>query len=105
MTMMVYHAKRTVTASRFTADLPGVMPAFPADYTLVALVEGSDLDDAFHLTNHHIGPWPMNKGVTAKVARPRSTSVGDVIVQIDEAQGSAFAFRCEPVGWKLLNPA
>jgi hypothetical protein len=49
------------------------------EYELVAEVETDDLDAVFELTNHIDRNWTENARVTAKAARPRSTSVGDVL--------------------------
>ena len=97
MTMMVYHA----VAPTFGVGAPA--PFTNEHYTLVALVEGEDIEMAFRLTNHIDHSWTENEGVAAKVARPRSTSVGDVIVKVNDAgPGVARAFRCEMAGWKML---
>jgi len=108
--MMIYHTSpegvmKAMKATQFTRDLPGAMPRFPADYTLVALVEANDVESAFHFTNHTDRDWTTNPGVTMKVTGgARSTSVGDVVVRVDEARGAVDAFRCDSVGWTLLRP-
>lgn len=80
----VYHTSDDlvgIAATRFGAP----MPRFPEDYTHIAVVEANSLGKAFELTNSDDRDWIDKRGV--KQARvegldtvPRSTSIGDVIV-------------------------
>ena len=74
---------------------PGVLPSYPADYEMVAVVDGEDVDMAFQLTNHIDHAWWENSGVTL-IGEPqhRSTSVGDVVVM-----GDGRVLRCASCGW------
>jgi len=90
-TMTVWHANLPVFGR---GD-----PEFSAEnYTLVALVDGESVDDAFFLTNHVNRPWWENDGVTL-VGEPkvRSTSVGDVVVRDGES------YRCARFGWEKVE--
>ena len=63
-------------------------------YSIVGVVPSTLCDDddyieqnlewAFHQTNHIESSWNENPNVDCFVERPRSTSVGDVIVYSDE---------------------
>ena len=70
-------------------------PAFPDDYTMVAVVEGEDVETAYRLTNHIDAPWWENEGVTL-IGNPehRSTSTGDVVVM-----PNGQVLRCDNAGW------
>lgn len=70
---------------------------WPTDFTHVATVEAPALGAVFQLTNHIDAAWTENTGVTAHVGRPRSTSVGDVVV--DE---NREAWICAMVGWEKI---
>lgn len=67
---------------------------FPGEYELVANVETTDLEDVFRLTNHI--EFEKNAQVE-EVKSSRSTSVGDVVVNGDDA------FLCERQGWKKIQ--
>lgn len=57
---------------------------FPDDYRLVAKVEAVNINHALFLTKHHAEvPWTQYSGVTPFADTPRSTQVGDVIVDHD----------------------
>lgn len=92
---LVYHA----IDSRFGGRTPE--PFTAKNYRLVATVETPDLEEAFHLTNHIRRSWTENKGVTAHVPQPRSTSVGDVVALIDG--NVANVFLCASAGWTDLG--
>ena len=68
---------------------------FPLGYQLVATVRAEDLDDVFDKSNHARMPWTENESVSPKVQHPRSTSVGDVVVDV---VGHTL-HRVEVVGW------
>ncbi len=63
----------------------------------VAEVETDSLERAYELTNSIDQPWWLNDGVTALVTSDRrSTSVGDVIVNLDNQSAHAvcmFGFK------------
>ena len=87
----VYHAKEP----NF-----GVGPelSFPAEYELVAVVEAENVEEAYYLTNSIDWGWWENEKVRM-VKKSRSTSVGDVIINI--ATGKAE--RVEGCGWSTIN--
>ncbi len=68
---------------------------FPEAYTRVATVEADSLDQVFALTNHGEKPWQENPGVVGTDAR--STSVGDVIVDL-----RGRPYRVENTGFREL---
>ena len=65
--------------------------AFPQGFALVAAVDAEAPGQVFQLTNHIDSDWTTNPGVTlaANVRRARSSSVGDVFV--DVATGVRYA--------------
>ena len=65
----------------FRVDRDGILNR--ADFEQVALVDTGHLDTAFRLTNHIIGAWQENPGVTALTPTARSTSVGDALQDQD----------------------
>lgn len=68
-----------------------------AKYRRVAEVDVVDLEDAFRCTNHIDHNWTENPEVIAvHVATPRSTSVGDVLVN-DETGSKVYV---DLVGFK-----
>lgn len=87
----IYHSKNTRDSSFYPdADIFGRDDAIAAfcttdQYELVALVDTDDLDLAYQLTNHIDQPWTQNSGVTALTDRPRSTMIGDIIINSDGA--------------------
>lgn len=87
--MMVFHA----TEPSFLPDAP--KKEFPADFTLVAVIDCDNLSMAYQLTNNIEAPWTENAGVTVIGTGPyRSTSVGDVILLDD-----GTAKLCANAGW------
>ena len=74
-------------------------PDRDARYHPVALVQAASLEEAYQLTNHRDTDWRENKAVKAvALPPPRSTSVGDVIVQANSAQ----AWLVLPTGFRSL---
>lgn len=67
------------------------------EYTLVAEVFASSLEEVFELTNHIHHPWWENKKVKC-IKQSRSTSVGDIVI----TPGGQH-YKCEAVGWKEIN--
>lgn len=75
----------------------GDKPVFPEAYNKIAIVEADaiDIDDVFRITNHIDSDWAKNPEVIELFHnRPRSTSVGDVVVD-----GIGSKFYCDTVGW------
>lgn len=67
----------------------------PANFQLVAKVDAEQIDHVFSLTNHIDKSWTENESVTALIENPRSTSVGDIVV--DE---SGAVWYCASIGWE-----
>lgn len=86
----VYHAK----TPSFLPDAGN----WPDGYQAVAEVEGTCLDDVFLRTNSNDTPWWENIGVKLLAENPRSTSVGDVV--IDER---GRVFLCDVIGWQEIR--
>jgi hypothetical protein len=54
-----------------------------ANYTMVATTEKFlTLDDLYKLTNHTEDNWVKNADITSRYPFPRSTSVGDIIIDL-----------------------
>ncbi len=69
-------------------------------YTMVAWVDGNDLDVAFERTNNIREPgWHLNEGVSAVDGPHRSTSVGDII------RKGGKLYLCASFGWTELAVA
>ena len=71
-----------------------VKQEFPADYELVATVETASVEEAFRLTNHIDGDWRYNEGVKPTELARRSTSVGDIVVDMN-----GRIWECASCGW------
>jgi len=63
----------------------------------VADVKTTGLDAAYCLTNNIEYPWPENVEVTAIKDKPRSTSVGDVMIM------DGISFMVADHGFKKVN--
>lgn len=88
LTYNVFHAARLGTDPE----------AFPAGYRLVATIEAPSRNRVFQLTNHFIAGWHEGSHVKRLFdPRPRSTVVGDVV--LDEG---GMLWACAPVGWSTL---
>ncbi len=95
MRFEVYHAKEP----NFGMGEP---KKFPKEYKHVATVFGTTvngLEDVFRLTNHIDKPWQCNVEIILhpKGSHPRSTSVGDVVVDQDGKR-----WFCDLAGWKEI---
>jgi len=91
MQYTVFHAKQPSFGF-------GVHPEFTQkDFKAVAVVEAQSVDDVFRITNHIDDSWTKNPEVIRYVGQPRSTSVGDVVVD-----QSGTACRCEMAGWSKI---
>jgi hypothetical protein len=72
---LVFHAKS------------GESTQFPDHYTLVARIEAESIDHAAFLSQRHAEvPWTKHPGVTPFADNPRSTQVGDVLIEHDVPQ-------------------
>jgi len=89
---LVFHAKKPTFG-----EFPH--PRWPEGYRCVAVVQTTDLEKVFRLTNHHEEDWTSNPGVCCPDPRQRSTSVGDVVVGPDGRM-----WRCEDFGWSEVLP-
>jgi hypothetical protein len=90
----VFHAKRD------RATFMGHNhPNFPEDYDQVATVMSETLGDVFRITNHIDHAWYDNVEVVVANREARSTSVGDVVLEVE---GGAY-YRVEMVGWKKIG--
>lgn len=68
-------------------------------FRLVGLVEAASLEEVYRLTNHLEYDWRENAQVKAvALTPPRSTSVGDVIIQA----GTWQAWMVDHTGFTLL---
>lgn len=77
-----------------------VEEAIAADmYEAVAVVVANTLTDVFRDTNHIDWDWTENENVDAVVDRPRSTSVGDIVVE----HFTGKVFVCAPYGWNEME--
>lgn len=93
--------------SRIRELTGGPAPSLPDDYVHVANVQTSSLEDAQRLTTDSGSAldgagrrWVNNPQAQALVVVPRSTDVGDVIVD-----PKGIAYRCERSGFQRLEPA
>lgn len=78
-TWLVYHNIDETTM--FQPD-PELWKERDKHYHLVALVEADSPEEVYQLTNHIDGDWRENAVVKSmSLQPPRSTSVGDVLVQ------------------------
>jgi len=86
----VYHAKKPNFG--FGPEL-----SFPAEYEKVAVVESDNVEEVFYLTNTVEREWWTNERVRP-LGQFRSTSVGDIIVNI--ATGEKL--RVASCGWEKV---
>jgi hypothetical protein len=56
-----------------------------------AVVRAEDLDEVFHDTNHIDTDWTENFSVLWNCDRPRSTCVGDIIINVDTEEAFSVA--------------
>lgn len=71
---------------------------WPDEYNAVAQVEAAELEDVFVRTNTNATPWWKGSGLVLLSENPRSTSVGDVVVDYE-----GKAFRCASMGWEQIE--
>ena len=92
MEYTLYHAKNPTFGM-------GDRPKFPDEYDRVAIVETNSLEDVFRLTNHIESDWTGNPEVIVAISMyPRSTSVGDVVVDEND-----MIYYCDHTGWKHIT--
>lgn len=89
---LLFHAK---------SDKP---QSFPGDYLLVAKIEAESIDHALFLSKHSDTSWTTYPGVTAFTKSPRSTQVGDVIIDHDVPK-QHVAEGWQPVGTAIVPRA
>lgn len=85
--MKIYHSNRLHTPYD---DEP---INFPEEYTLVAIVETNDVDEAYKMTQHLGLNWGENPKVTL-INPSRSSTYGDVFVNDDGVE-----WFCDLYGW------
>jgi len=66
------------------------------EYDRIAIVTADSLDEVFEKTNHIYEDWTKNDGVSMIVKGARSTSVGDLVLNMDTLD----LVICAPIGWK-----
>lgn len=93
----VYHSKNWTLNTLLHFQQEGFNP-HRDDYEHVANVHVLALGDTFQFTNHIDKPWTEHLNVEALKENPRSTSVGDVVV--DE---SGKVWLCASVGWEEVK--
>lgn len=91
----VYHNQNFLTYS-MTKSLEQILLG------LVATVKTDDLEEAFRLTNNIDDIWTKNPEVTSHTSRPRSTSVGDVMLKDLNCLGGAW-YVVESLGFRQLT--
>lgn len=69
-------------------------------YQEMAVVDTTDLDRAYELTNNINRSWTENDGLTAFRKEARSTSIGDIMVLVDGTTVKTFVV--DSVGFKEL---
>lgn len=71
--IQVYHNKSFTEYSMNRLKIPVIV-------CLAAIVETDELEEAYALTNNIDSSWTQNKGVKCYTLKPRSTSVGDILL-------------------------
>lgn len=98
----VFHwdAAKLSRDERLALTLDGTVLDFPGDkYIEVATVAVDDLDDAYRATNHIDSDWLQNPEVVdAKTTKARSSSVGDVFVDVKTGE----AWRVVAIGFEKI---
>ena len=69
------------------------------EYSYVAQVQNGDLNRAFSLTQNIDKPWQRNEGVEALRDSMRSTSVGDIVEDVD-----GQLYMVARVGFEKIEP-
>lgn len=92
----VYHSRNFALNSKLHFDTDGYAP-IKANYELVAVVHGLDLEQAFFFTNHVDKAWFDHLNVEV-VKESRSTSVGDLV---EDEDGQLWL--CAFCGWEKVE--
>jgi len=92
----VYHSKNWTLNTLLHFDTDGYIP-HSNDYELVAVVHGTDLENAFYFTNHIDKEWFDHLNVEV-VKESRSTSVGDLV---EDEDGQLWF--CAGCGWEKVE--
>ena len=69
------------------------------EYKFVAVVDASNIDDVFEATNHIRSDWQENDNVQSFGQDNRSTSVGDIVINMDTLE----SYLCDSFGWKEID--
>ena len=78
---------------------PCTTPLTMEDYELVAIVDTPSLEGVFESTNHIHDNWELNDNVTTFKNGNRSTSVGDMVLNLD----TLGRFFCNSFGWDEME--
>jgi len=97
MRYLVYHSKDIIDMVRRLGPAPEEINL--KNYDLVAMVESETLDDVFRITNHIDTSWWNNPEVIMAYNEVRSTSVGDVAVELE----SHKAHMVMGIGWEEVK--
>lgn len=68
-------------------------------YRPIAQVRCSEIHDVFPITNHIDHDWTTNSEVIRVAGGQRSTSVGDIAVDLDAGK----AWACQSAGWGIIE--
>lgn len=96
----VYHSRNMEDMMPFGNKQPDEVAL--TNYDMVAYVDASNLDVVFHHTNHIDHSWWENDGVEL-IKESRSTSVGDLIIEVDGFGGVCGAWLVSGVGFKKVG--
>jgi len=90
MKFNIYHA---IKGNFFADNIP------EESYKKVAFLEASSLDEAYAKTQNIDSGWVKNHNVTTELTQCRSTSVGDIIYNIEENQG----YMVKDIGFEKVD--
>lgn len=68
-------------------------------YTKVASIETESLDEAYHQSQNISSSWLQNPTVITELTQCRSTSMGDIIYNIEEKQ----SYMVSGIGFKKVD--
>jgi hypothetical protein len=97
----VYHTRNWALNTKLHFDTEGYVP-IKYNYELVAVVNGLDVEQAFHFTNHIDKSWFEHLNVEV-VKESRSTSVGDLVEDEDGQLWFCAGCGWEKVEWSEVN--
>ena len=92
----VYHSRNFSLNTKLHFDSEGYAPV-KSNYELVAVVHGTDVENAFYFTNHIDKAWFDHINVKV-VKESRSTSVGDLV---EDEDGQLWL--CAGCGWEKVE--